>query len=174
MNERLRKPLASLVVSAAAFAGWVASEGFTDRAVIPTKGDVPTVGHGSTHYEDGSRVKMGDTITRKRADQLARNLMAQDEGALRMSLPSDATMTQSEWDSYLNFIGQFGMGNWNSSTSKRLFLAGDYRGACQALLRFKFSAGYDCSTLVNGEPNKRCYGVWTRQQKRVKTCLSEL
>ena len=83
-------------------------------------------------------------------------------------------MTQGEWDAYVNFIGQFGIGNWNSSTSKRKFLAGDYRGACQALLRFKFSAGYDCSTLVNGEPNKRCYGVWTRQQERVKTCESEL
>lgn len=170
----IRKSIYALTVSAAAVVAWYASEGFTDHAVIPTTGDVPTIGHGSTRYEDGSRVKMGDTITRKRADQLARNLMSSDERALRRSLPSDATMTQGEWDAYSNFIGQFGIGNWNGSTSRRLFLAGDYRGACNALLRYKFSAGYDCSTLVNGLPNKRCYGVWTRQQERVKTCLSEL
>lgn len=174
MSDRLRKPLAALTISAAAFASWVASEGFTNHAVIPTKGDVPTIGHGSTHYEDGTPVKMGDTITRKRAGQLTRNLMSKDEAALRRSLPDDATMTQGEWDSYADFIGQFGIGRWNGSTSKRLFLAGDYRGACQALLRYKFAAGYDCSTTVNGQPNKRCYGVWTRQQERVKTCESEL
>ena len=34
-------------------------EDYTDRAVIPTKGDVPTVGFGSTRHEDGSRVQMG-------------------------------------------------------------------------------------------------------------------
>ncbi len=174
MNNNLRKPLAALAISAAAFSSWVVSEGFTERAVIPTKGDVPTIGHGSTRYEDGRPVRMGEKITRKRADELARNLLSNDERALRRSLPADATMTQGEWDAYVNFIGQFGIVNWNSSTSKRLFLAGDYRGACQALLRYRFAAGYDCSTIVNGEPNKRCYGVWTRQQKRVKTCESEL
>ena len=119
-------------------------------------------------------MKMGDTITRKRAEELSRNLMSGDEAALRASLPKDATMTQGEWDAYTNFIGQFGRGNWGQSSSRRLFIAGDYRGACQALLKYKFSAGYDCSTLINGVPNKRCYGVWTRQQERVKTCLSEL
>src|SRR3546814_8496799 len=33
-----------------------------------SKGDVPTIGHGSTRYEDGTRVRMGDTITPQRAD----------------------------------------------------------------------------------------------------------
>ena len=31
---------------------------------------VPTIGYGSTYYEDGRPVKLGDAITQERADQL--------------------------------------------------------------------------------------------------------
>lgn len=50
---------------------------------------------------------------------------------------------------------------------RRLLLAGDYAGACRALLRYKYAAGYDCST----PGNKRCYGVWTRQLARHAKCM---
>lgn len=159
-----------LTISAAGFATWQAHEGYTSSAVIPTKGDVPTIGHGSTRYEDGSRVKMGDTITRKRAAELARNLMAQDERAFAATLPGVA-MTQGEYDAYLDFVGQYGLGNWRGSSMRRELLAGRYAPACQAMLRYRFAAGYDCSTLVDGKPNKRCWGVWTRQQQRVAQCM---
>ena len=47
-------------------------------------------------------------------------------------------------------------------------LAGEYRQACDALLLYKFSGGYDCST----PGNKRCWGVWDRQLKRHKKCVA--
>ncbi|MEN7527038.1 glycoside hydrolase family protein [Cupriavidus sp. DL-D2] len=159
-----------LTMSAAGLATWEASEGYTDRAVIPTKGDVPTIGHGSTRYEDGRPVRMGDTITRERAAVLARNLMTADEKRFAASLPG-VKLHQEEFDVYMNFVGQFGIGNWRASSMRRNLLAGDYIGACDALLLYKFSAKYDCSTEINGEPNKRCYGVWTRQQERNRKCL---
>ena len=34
------------------------------------KGDVPTIGYGSTYYPDGSPVKMGDTVTEPEANEL--------------------------------------------------------------------------------------------------------
>ena len=40
--------------------------------------------------------------------------------------------------------------------------------ACQALLRYRFSAGYDCST----PGNRICPGVWTRQQARHAACMA--
>jgi len=49
---------------------------------------------------------------------------------------------------------------------KRL-LAGNYAGACDALLLYRFSAGYDCST----RGNRRCAGVWARQVKRHEGCM---
>ena len=36
-----------------------------------------------------------------------------------------------------------------------------------ALLAYRFSGGYDCST----PGNKRCAGVWTRQLERYETCM---
>ena len=160
-----------LTLSAAGFAAWQASEGFTDHAVIPTKGDVPTIGHGSTYYEDGTRVKMGDTITRERAAELARNLNRAEEKRFAKTLPG-VKLTQGEFDVYMDFVGQYGMGNWYKSSMRRNLLAGQYVPACNALLRYKFAAGYDCSTTINGRPNRRCWGVWTRQQERHRKCLA--
>ncbi|AZG14921.1 glycoside hydrolase family protein [Cupriavidus pauculus] len=161
-----RIAVAALTMSAAGFAGWQASEGFTDHAVIPTKGDVPTIGHGSTRYEDGRPVRMGDKITRERAAILARNLMTADEKRFVASLPG-VKLHQAEFDVYMDFVGQFGIGNWRASSMRRDLLMGDYVGACNALLLYKYSAGYDCST----PGNKRCYGVWTRQLGRNRKCL---
>lgn len=165
-----RIAVAALTMSAAGFATWQASEGYTERAVIPTKGDRPTIGHGSTKYEDGRPVRMGDTITRERASVLARNLMTSDEKLFAASLPG-VKLNQEEFDIYMNFVGQFGIGNWRASSMRGDLLAGNYVGACDALLLYKFSAKYDCSTKINGQPNKRCYGVWTRQQERNRKCL---
>lgn len=163
----------ALALSPAGFAAWQAHEGFTETAVIPTKGDVPTVGHGSTRYEDGTRVKMGDRVTRKRAAELARNLISQDEKRFAASLPG-VKMTQVEYDLYLDFMGQYGPGNWNKSGMRKALLAGNPREACDALLSYRFAAKYDCSTTINGKPNKRCWGVWTRQKTRHNQCIGAL
>ncbi|MBD3814505.1 MAG: lysozyme, partial [Betaproteobacteria bacterium] len=44
----MRRTVAGLTLSAAALVGIVLHEGYTDRAVIPVKGDVPTIGFGTT------------------------------------------------------------------------------------------------------------------------------
>lgn len=169
----VRTLVAALALSASGFAAWVASEGFTAQPVIPTKGDVPTIGHGSTRWEDGTPVKMTDApITRKRAAELARHLHEQDEVPFRASLPG-VMLTQGEYDVYVDFVGQYGIGNWRGSSMRRHLLAGEYRAACDALLRYRYAAGYDCSTTINGKPNKRCWGVWERQRDRHTKCIAE-
>lgn len=173
MGVKSRIAVALLSLSAVGFATWQQSEGFTPVAVIPTKGDVPTIGHGSTRYEDGSAVKMGDTITRERAAVLARNLIRKDERDFAATLPG-VTMTQGEFDVYLDFVGQYGIGNWRASSMRRQLIAGNPGAACDALLRYRYAAGYDCSTLVDGKPNKRCWGVWTRQLRRHEQCRASL
>lgn len=171
MEARQRIAVAVLTVSMAGFGAWKAHEGFTAEPVIPTKGDVPTVGHGSTRYEDGTPVRLTDPpITPERAQVLALNLMKKDAQKLASSLPG-AKLYQEEFDQYLDFMGQYGYGNWSGSTMRKRILAGDHKGACQALLRYRFAAGYDCSTRINGKPNKRCWGVWTRQLQRHTACM---
>ncbi len=166
-----RVAVAALTLSAGGFAAWKASEGFTEVAVIPTKGDVPTIGHGNTYYEDGRPVRMGDRITRQRADQLARNILSQKERDFRATIPQ-AHLTQGEYDAYLDFVGQYGIGNWRKSSMRRLVIERRYVEACNAMLRYRYAAGYDCSTTINGQPNKRCWGSWIRQKERVAKCLA--
>ena len=164
-QQRQRIDVGVLTVSLAGFGAWKASEGFTDTAVIPTKGDVPTIGHGSTRYEDGKPVKMGDTITPARAELLAHNLMTQDERQFAASLPG-VKLHQVEFDLYMDFTGQYGIGNWRSSSMRRDLIAGEYAQACTDLLKYRYAAGFDCST----PGNKRCWGVWSRQLERNAKC----
>ncbi|MEE4688813.1 glycoside hydrolase family protein [Pseudomonas alliivorans] len=160
-----RIAVALLTMSLAGFGAWKASEGYTDHAIIPTEGDVPTIGHGSTRYEDGRPVKLGDRITPQRADLLARNLITQDEKQFAASLPG-VRLHQAEFDLYMDFVGQYGLGNWRQSSMRSHLLAGRYAQACESLLKWRYAAGYDCST----PGNKRCLGVWTRQLERNAQC----
>lgn len=162
---RNRIAVGLLTMSIAGFSTWKLNEGFTDHAVIPTKGDVPTLGYGSTRYEDGAPVRMGDTITRPRAEILARNLNSQAEKEFAASLPG-VKLYQEEFDLYLDFVGQYGMGTWRKGSPRRYLIDGNYVGACEALLLYRFAAGYDCST----PGSKRCPGVWTRQLERNAKC----
>jgi GH24 family phage-related lysozyme (muramidase) len=163
---RARIAVAGLALSAAAFVGILADESYTERAVVPTVKDRPTVGFGSTFYEDGTPVKMGDKIAPVRAVQLAAAHLSKDEAAFRASLPGVA-LHQSEYDLYMDWTYQYGAGAWGKSSMRRHLLAGQYAQACNALLLYKYSGGYDCST----PGNRRCAGVWTRQLARHKKCM---
>lgn len=165
-NSNVRVIVGALSLSAAALVGLVASEGYTERAVIPTKNDVPTVGFGSTQHEDGSRVKIGDRTDPVNALKKAQAHISKEEQRFRASMPG-VSLTQGEYDVYMDFIYQYGSGAWSGSSMRRHLLAGQHRQACDALLRYRFAGGYDCST----PGNKRCMGVWTRQQARHKACI---
>ncbi|WP_445286521.1 glycoside hydrolase family protein [Variovorax atrisoli] len=179
---RVRIAVAILTLSAAGFGAWKAQEGDGPVSVredgvevlhpyVPTQGDVPTIGHGSTRYEDGQRVTLADPpITRQRAEELARNLNRSEERRFAASLPG-VLLTQEEFDLYMDFVGQYGMPNWLGSSMRRELLAGRPRAACDALLRYRFQAGRDCSQPQNWGP-KGCKGVWTRQQARHQACIA--
>jgi lysozyme len=180
ISGKQRASVLLLALSAAGFSAWRAHEGdgptFVQNGVtyhrpyVPTKGDVPTIGNGSTKYEDGTAVKMTDPpIPRARAIALARNLASQDEKQFRASIPT-VELTQVEYDLYVNFVGQFGIGNWNKSSMRKYLLAGQPVSACAALLSYRFQAKRDCALPKNWGPHG-CKGVWTRQQERHKQCM---
>lgn len=168
----LRIIVAALTLSAAGLIGIAVQEGYTDTAVIPTKNDRPTVGFGSTVKADGTPVRKGDTTTPVRALVMVQAHLSRDEQQFRDSLPG-VSLTQGEYDVYVDFVYQYGITNWRGSSMRRNLLNGKYREACDALLAWRKAAGYDCSTTINGQPNKRCWGVWTRQQERHQKCMAE-
>lgn len=147
------------------FAGLVMEENYTGSAVIPTKGDRPTVGFGSTLRDNGTPVQMGDTITPTRAIVRSVNHIAKDEVALKRCVTG--AMSQAEYDILVNFSYQYGARATCNSSIVRNINAGRYAQACEAYTLYKYSAGFDCS--IPG--NRVCAGVWTRQQTRHAVCM---
>lgn len=169
MRARVQPRLlaATLALSAAAFVALVRQEGYTERAVIPVQGDVPTIGFGSTRHEDGRPVRLGETTTPVNALAKAHFHITQEEKRFRASLPG-VYLTQAEYDLYMDWVYQYGSAAWGRSSMRAQLLAGHPRAACEALLRYRFVAGYDCAT----PGNRRCPGVWARQQQRHAACLA--
>ncbi len=181
-----RAPANLAKLTAAVVAGWIAYEGFSAQPYIPTKGDVPTIGHGATHYEDGRRVSMADPgITRTRAADLAVNLLEKEYApCVRRSLGS-TPVHPVEFGSAVDFAGQYGCGAWASSPMPRLMQSGQYLQACQAYVAYRFMTDsrarpgwtqyktspprwkFDCAT----PGNRTCKGVWTRQLDRYLACM---
>lgn len=152
--------VAALTLSAAGFVGILTREGYTDRAVIPTIGDVPTVGFGTTQG-----VKMADRTDPVKAVNRALLDAKQYEGALKQCVT--APLTQEEYDLYVDLSYNIGSGAFCGSTIVKRLNGGDYLGACEAILMWRKAGGYDCST----PGNKRCAGLWTDRLRSHKQCL---
>lgn len=163
MNRQL---IAGLSLSAAAFVGLLAHEGYTDQAVIPVKGDRPTVGFGSTFRDDGSPVQMGDTITAPKAVARSYAHISKDESRLKKCVT--APIYQWEYDTLVDHAYQYGAAATCSSQVVQLTNQGKYAEACEAYKNWKRVAGRDCSIRANG-----CYGVWLRSLERVQSCKGE-
>lgn len=173
MSARIRIAVAALSLSAAGLIGIVTHESYTESAVVPTVNDRPTVGFGSTIHADGRPVRMGDVLHPVDALKTVAAHLNRTEQSFRDSLPG-VEMTQASYDTWIDFVYQFGIGNWLKSSMRRELLAGNPRAACDALLLYRYSGGYDCSTVINGKRNTRCWGVWTRQLERQAACLAAL
>jgi len=165
-----RKAIAGLALSASALVALVAHEGYSETAIVPVIGDRPTLGYGMTQRPDGSPVQMGDTTTPVKA--LQRTLAYVQKQDIQMRGCITAPLHQGEYDELADFGYQYGIRRLCESSMVRLANAGDYAGSCKAYLQYRFAAGYDCSTTINGKPNKRCWGVWTRQLERYNQCMS--
>ena len=164
-TNRVRLTIASLAFSAGAFVTILTREGYTDGVIIPTKGDVPTIGFGTT-----GGVKAGDRTTPVKAAQRALLDVRAYEGAVKSCVR--APLTQVEYDVYVDLTYNIGAGAFCSSSIVKRLNVGDYRGACDAILLYKYAAKYDCSTLIEGKPNKRCYGLWDDRQRSHAQCVA--
>lgn len=128
-TTRTRVSIAALVLSAAGFVGVVMNEGYTDHAVIPIPGDVPTIGFGTTE-----NVHMGDRITPPKALVRALSDVSQFEGTLKRCVK--VPLHQYEYDAYVDLAYNIGPSAFCSSTLVKKLNAGDYKGACAEISRW--------------------------------------
>jgi len=151
----IRQSIIVLALSAAALVGLVANEGYTDKAVIPIPGDVPTVGFGTT---DG--VKMGDSTTPVKALERAYTDIAKFEGSVKQCVK--VPLYQYEYDAYVDLAYNIGTGNFCSSSLVKKLNAQDYAGACKEILRWDRAKG------------RVVKGLTIRRQREYKKCLGTI
>lgn len=147
----------SLTGAVALIAGY---EGFSNTAYLPTPDDVPTIGYGQTEYSDGTKVKMGDTITREDA-KMQLQIITRQKYADALGKCVKVPLSQNEYDAFLSLAYNIGPGAFCGSTLVKKLNQKDYAGACSQILRWKYQKGKVLKGLVN------------RRQKEYKLCLGE-
>ena len=78
--------------------------------LCPSK--IPTIGYGNTTYEDGSKVKIGDKITLKRAEELLDNLLPRYEKLVSKNIKVE--LNQNQFDALVSYV-------WNTGGSATLY-----------------------------------------------------
>lgn len=160
-----RRNVIALSASAALLVSLIVSEGYTDKAVIPVQGDVPTYGFGMTYRPDGTPVQIGDKTNPVEAIQRSLSHIQKDEVGIKKCVT--APISQVEYDLMVDFAYQYGVPTLCRSSIVKKANAGDYVGSCKSYLQYKRVNGYDCST----PGNKRCWGVWKRSVERYNDCM---
>jgi lysozyme len=147
-----RLPVAALALSASALVGLAVHEGYRGEAYEPVKGDVPTIGFGTTEG-----VKMGDKTSPERALVRLLNDANKFQKAVKTCAP--VPMHSYEFDAYVSLTYNIGAGAFCKSTLARKLNAGDYEGACAEILRWD---------RFNGKPLP---GLTKRRMEEYQKCL---
>lgn len=175
MSQRML--LAALSLSAAGLVGVVVHEGYSDSAIIPVPGDVPTIGFGTTRRADGSPVQIGDKTTPPQALARALRDVQVKEAALKRCIK--APLYQHEYDALVSLVYNVGADAVCSSSIPRRIEAGDYSGACRTILDFDGFRDRSKSMALNPKtgrmeyPLVRLAGLTKRRQAEYRQCLGD-
>lgn len=155
MSLKKRLAVGVLSLSATGLIGIASYEGFSEKAYIPIKGDVPTIGFGSTEG-----VKMGDAITVPQAlDRLRRDITLAESAISRcVRVP----LSQGELDAYTSLAFNIGTDAFCRSTLVVKLNGGDYAGACEEIKRWVYAGG------------RRVPGLVARREKEYATCVGDV
>ena len=101
---------------------------------------VPTIGWGSTYYENGKRVSMADKpITREEADRLLERTV-ENVYMKQMNKLVAVPLLQCQYDATLDFLYNVGFGHFEGSKFQQLLNAGMFRAAADEMLRWEKGA----------------------------------
>lgn len=153
MELGTRKAVAALAVSATALVGIAHYEQYR-QSTYKDSGGIATLGYGET-----KGVVTGQVTTPERALQTL--LESADEHAKGMNECIKVPLYQHEYDAYLSFTYNVGVGAFCHSNLNTKLNAGDYLGACKELLKW------------NHVGTKVLTGLTKRRQAEYLTCIGE-
>lgn len=144
---------ATLALSAMGLVGIALQESYRGEAYVPVKGDVPTLGFGTT-----AGVRMGDKTTPERA--LVSLLADANRFEQAIKVCVNVPLHQHEFDAYLSLAYNIGPAAFCGSTLVKKANAGDYAGACAEILRWNRSGGKVLPGLVKRRQaeHRQCLG----------------
>lgn len=149
LKNKARVAIAGLAVSGA-LALVADFEGFSNKAYIPVKNDVATIGYGQTFYSDGRRVRLGDWISEKAAKNELKALI-EKKYLTKLKECVKVPLSQGEFDAFLSLMYNIGDVAFCRSTLVRKLNVKDYAGACSEILRWKYAGG----RVLRGLQNRR-------------------
>jgi lysozyme len=149
-----RIKIAAIVLSASSLVSIALHEGFRSDAYTPVKGDIPTIGFGTTEG-----VKLGDKITPERALVQLLADASKFEAAVKRCAP--VPMYQYEFDAYVSLTYNIGEGAFCKSTLAKQLNAGNYEAACNEILRWNMFKGKPLPGLTKRrqEERNKCLGL---------------
>jgi len=122
------------------------SESFKSKPYLCPAG-VPTIGYGSTVYENGVHVAlMDEPITEKRAEQLLFNQLIHYENAVNRYVKTK--LNQNQFDSIVDFTYNVGIGNFQRSTLLKKINKEDFEGASKEFSKWVYANGKKLNGLV--------------------------
>lgn len=121
-------------------------EGFRAAPYLCPAG-IPTIGYGSTHYPDSTKVTMRDApVTTIRASQML-TAEAQRCGDAVLKLVT-VPLTDGQYGALVSFVYNLGSGRLQASTLRRKLNRSDYAGAAQEFDKWVFAGKRKLQGLV--------------------------
>ena len=121
-------------------------EGFSSSAYL-CLAKIPTIGYGNTFYENGTKVKLGDQISKTDALKLL-EVVANRDFADKIFPSIKVKVTQSQFDAMVSLAYNIGTGAFLKSTLLKKVNAGDFAGASEEFLRWNKSGGKEVLGLT--------------------------
>lgn len=115
--------------------------------------NVVTIGIGTTRYEDGSKVKITDKITKERALQLLEHDMTKFAQAVNRLVR--VNIHQHHFDALVSFAYNVGIGNLETSTLLKKLNKGDFDGAAAEFPRWNKAGGRELAGLTRRREAER-------------------
>ncbi|MCT7528833.1 lysozyme [Aliarcobacter cryaerophilus] len=121
-------------------------EGFSANAYLcPAK--IPTIGYGNTFYANGTKVKLGEQISKTDALELLEKVVNKDFADKIFPLIK-VKVSQNEFDAMVSLAYNIGVGNFSKSTLLKKLNSGDFDGASNEFLKWNKSGGKELLGLT--------------------------
>lgn len=124
-----------------------------------------TIGYGATFYEDGTKVKRGDRISKERAESLLNFHYDLFENDVKLYVK--VNLNENQLGALVSFAYNLGIGNLQKSTLLRLINEGNFEAAANEFDKWVYANKVKLSGLVNRRAEEKQLFLQPVQKQRV-------